>query len=250
VNPYALLDPAVALLHRLLVLVAAAVPAGGSGPRFAVALAVVTVAVRAALLPLAVRALRQRRARAALEPRLAALRHRHAQDPQRLLTETARLHREAGVPLSAGIGTGLAQLPVLATVYRLVVVPTVAGSPNLLLTARLFGAPMAAHWPEVLAAAGMVSPAALALVLLLGGLLVLATLSAREVDRSLPAAAGDHGAVSRDGTVRTVHGLLRLLPYATVVVALVTPVAMGGYLLVSTAWSVAERRLLPRFVPA
>ena len=246
-NPYALLDPAVALLHRLLVLVAAAVPAGGSGPRFAIALAVVTVAVRAALLPLAVRALRGRRARAALEPRLAVLRRRHAQDAQRLLTETARLHREAGVPLTAGIGTGLAQLPVLATVYRLVVVPTVAGSPNLLLSARLFGAPMAAHWPEVLAAAGTVSPASLALVLLLGGLLVLAALSARDVDRALPAAVPDRdGGSSRPATV----GILRLLPYATVVVALVTPVAMGVYLLVSTAWTVAERRLLPRIVPA
>jgi hypothetical protein len=34
------------------------------------------------------------------------------------------------------------------------------------------------------------------------------------------------------------------------VFALLSPVAVGLYLLVATGWTVAERRLLPRLVPA
>lgn len=249
-NPFAVLDPAVALLHHALVVLAAAVPIGGDGVRFALALAVLTVAVRAALLPLAVRSARQRQALAALQPRLAVLRRRYGTDRQRLLAETNRLHREAGVPRTAGLLPGLAQLPVLVTVYRLVSAPTVAGSPNLLLAAHLFGGPLAAHWPEVISAAGALGPATLALLVLLLALTALAVVSSRDLSRS----AGNGTPTGLDGdaeaarAARAARAVTRLMPYGTVLVALSTPIAMGIYLLVSTAWSVAERRAIARLV--
>ena len=49
---------------------------------------------------------------------------------------------------------------------------------------------------------------------------------------------------------RRLRGVLRLLPFGTVLFALVAPVALGIYLVTTTAWTVAERRLLPRLVPA
>jgi membrane protein insertase Oxa1/YidC/SpoIIIJ len=43
-----------------------------------------------------------------------------------------------------------------------------------------------------------------------------------------------------------VGALTRLLPYLTVIFAAFVPLAAGIYLLVSTAWSLAERRLFRR----
>jgi YidC/Oxa1 family membrane protein insertase len=40
--------------------------------------------------------------------------------------------------------------------------------------------------------------------------------------------------------------LIRVIPYATVAVAAVLPLAAGLYLLTTTAWSVAERAILGR----
>jgi YidC/Oxa1 family membrane protein insertase len=247
VNPFALLDPAVSALHSALVALASAVPAAGAGVRFTVALALVTVAVRALLLPLSIRALRLERRRAALAPTLAALRRRHAKDPRRLLAETARVQREAGVSAGGALALALAQLPVTATVYRLVVVPTVAGSPNLLLAAHLFGAPLAAHWPEVLAAGGLLGPGTFALLALLAALTLLAVASARDAARRAEEA---RAAGTVDGAAAGVERALRLLPFGTVLFALVAPVALGVHLVTTTAWTVAERRLLPRLVPA
>jgi YidC/Oxa1 family membrane protein insertase len=121
----------------------------------------------------------------------------------------------------------LLQLPLIATVYRLVVVPSVAGHPNLVLAAQLFGAPLAAHWPELVATGGLLGPASAAMLGLVVALLLVATLSARQLPAQGPR-------------------ILRLLPYGTVVVAAISPVAVGLYLLVSTAWSVAERAVLMR----
>jgi len=249
VNPYALLDPAVAAAHALVALIAGHLPwAGGSA--VATALALVTLAARAALLPLTVRTLRAERARAALAPRLADLRRRHGGDPARLLAETARIHREAGVPQTAGLLPALAQLPVVATLYRLVLVPTVAGHPNLVLTSRLFGAPLAAHWPEVLAGGGLVGPGTLACAVLLGALIALATVSARDVARRATEAGAGASSAAPAAQPAALTRVLRLLPFGTVLFAAVSPVAVGIYLLVSTGWSVAERRLLPHAFPA
>ena len=44
--------------------------------------------------------------------------------------------------------------------------------------------------------------------------------------------------------------LTRLLPFLTVVIAAFAPLAAGIYLLVSTAWSLAERRLFRRITGA
>lgn len=231
-NPFQLLDPAVLALHRLVVSIADLTPWPDAGA--AAALVIVTLTVRTLLLPLAVRTLRTERIRAGLAPQLAELQRRHRDDPRRLLEETARVHREAGVSAGSTLLPVLVQLPVIATVYRLVVVPVIAGQPNLVLATHLFGAPLAAHWTEVLAAGGMLAPGAFALLILLAALTALAVVSARETARRAPEAPA----------------LLRLLPFGTVVFALISPVAVGIYLLATTSWTVAERHLLPRFVPA
>jgi YidC/Oxa1 family membrane protein insertase len=135
-------------------------------------------------------------------------------------------------------------LPVLASIYRLVVLPTIAGHPHVVLAAHLFGAPLAAHWPEVLAAGGLIGPGAVGLAVGLLILVGLAVVLSRDVARRAGGTAADSASAGGVG------GVLRLLPFGTVVVAVLAPVAVGLYLLAGTAWTVCERRFLPRLVPA
>ena len=238
-SPYDLLDPAVSLAHTLLTAIAEAVPGPVDGPALALAVVVLTALVRAAMLPLAVRALRTERARAALAPELARLRRRHAGDRERLSRELLAAHRAAGVGLLGGLGTALVQLPVVTTLYRVVVTPTVGGDPNVLVGAVVLGAPLTEHWPQVLLAAGVLSPPAAALAGLLLALAAVAYASVRQQ-------------AARTAALQTPAlpgaALLRWLPYGTVAFAAAAPVAVGLYVLSTTAWTVAERAVLERLV--
>jgi YidC/Oxa1 family membrane protein insertase len=44
--------------------------------------------------------------------------------------------------------------------------------------------------------------------------------------------------------------LMKLLPFTTVVIAAVMPLAAGLYLLTTTAWAAAERMIIARRMPA
>lgn len=240
-SPYDVLDPAVLLAHTLLTAIAEAVPGPVSGPALALAIVVMTVLVRAALLPLAVRTLRTERARAALAPELARLRTRYAADRERLARELLAAHQAAGVGLLGGLGTALVQLPVLTTLYRVVVVPTVAGDPNVLVGAVILSAPLTGHWPQVLLGAGAFSTPAFALGGLLFALALVAHASVRQQAARLAAAAEATAPVPG-------AAVLKWLPYGTVAFAAAAPVAVGLYLLSTTAWTVAERAVLERVV--
>ena len=239
-SPFALLDPAVHLAYVFVTSVAATLPLS-SGAAAVCAVALLTVLVRTALLPLAVRAAGADRARRAVAPQVDKLRKKYRDDPARLTEEVNQAYRDAGTSPLAGMGAALLQLPVISTVYRVVVVPTIAGHPNVLLAANLWGVPLSVHWPQVLAGAGLVSGPGLLLVLLLGTLTALAWGTSRQVAARVPApadAAPGQAAVARIG---------RLAPFATVVFAAFSPLLVGTYLAVTTAWSVGERALLPRF---
>ena len=240
-SPYDLLDPAVSLAHTLLTAIAEAAPGPVDGPSLALAVVVLTALVRAAMLPLAVKALRAERARAALAPELARLRRRHAGDRERLARELLAAHPAPGVGLLGGLGTALVQLPVVTTLYRVVVAPTVGGDPNVLVGAVVLGAPLTEHWPQVLLGAGVLSPPAAALAVLLLALAVVAHASVRQQAARTAAAAAQTPALPG-------AALLRWLPYGTVAFAAAAPVAVGLYLLSTTAWTVAERAVLERLV--
>jgi YidC/Oxa1 family membrane protein insertase len=199
---------------------------------------VLTLIARTALLPLAVRSVRADRARTALLPELHRVRVRHADDPARLATETAQVYRTAGVSPVAGLGAALAQLPVLATLYRVVVAPTVGGHANPVLSASILGGPLSAHWLVLVSSAGPLSAASAGFVVVLALLLATAWVSVRQSAARM-AATGSQGS-------GLVARIMRLLPYATVGFAVVSPIGVGIYLVVTTAWSTAERALLPR----
>jgi YidC/Oxa1 family membrane protein insertase len=219
------LDPFVALLHALLVHLSSALP-GPSGLGVALALVLLTIALRLAMLPLSLRAFRSQRARAALAPEIVKLKKRYGLDRDRLGQELLAAHQRAGVRPFAGMGSMLAQAPVMTTLYRLVTTGVVAGHANVIATVSLLSAPLSGHWLPVLATSALVSGPVL-LALLLGlGLTAVAVLQYRR---------------QQEGPA-----LLRLLPFGSVAFAAVAPVAFSIYLLTSTAWTLVERGLLPR----
>lgn len=215
-----LIDAPVAGAYHLVTALTAVVPP-------AVAIVILTVAVRAALLPLAISAARSVRARARLAPQAGKLQRKYAEDPERLLRETSAMYRREGVSLTGGLLPVLAQAPFFVVLYQLFVRATIGGQANVLLTHTLLTAPLGQSWIGVAGTAGLLSvPSAV-----FAGLVALLVLVAWWTSRRLPA-----------GT----PALVRLLPFGTVVFALFTPLAAGLYLLVSGTWTAGERLALAR----
>jgi YidC/Oxa1 family membrane protein insertase len=227
-SPYVLLDPFVRAGYSALTGIATLLPGPTGGAALATGIAAVTLLLRAALLPVSVSTFRAQRARAALAPELAALRRRHR--GAELAAELTAAYRRAGIRPAADLLPLLVQALAIASLYRIIVAATIAGHANAILGATVLGAPLAGHWPAILGTAGAGPVAAFAV--LVAALVVLAWASARLTARQAP------------GTGR----LLRLLPYGTPAFAVLAPAAVGVYLLISTAWTLAERAALPHLV--
>ena len=229
----------VAAYHAVSGLAVMLVPVlGGLGP--AVAIVMFTAAVRLCLHPLnraQVNAqLASQKARAALAPAVQKLQRKYKHDPLRVQRETVELYRANGVKLVPGIGLGLVQMPVFFVVYRLFESPSVGGHSNALLSDHLFGVGLGSHLRDVF---GGPAPALLGHVAVFAALLmtlaVLATWSSR---RMRAAAASDN-----------VPKLMTLVPYATVLGAVVLPLAGSLYVATTTLWTLVERRRLFQPIP-
>lgn len=202
----------------------------------AAAIVAFTMAVRLLLLPLSCRAMRGLQAQARLAPTVAALRKKHARQPDRLQRELAALYRAEGTSMFAGFGPMLLQWPFLSVMYLLFRSPTVGGGANTLVRHDLLGAPLGSHW---LAGAGPLSAQGAVFAGLFALLVLLGWLSYRAAKRGL----------ERPAAPASTTGLLaRLAPYVTVVIAAFLPLAAGLYLVTTTAWTLAERTLLRRRV--
>jgi YidC/Oxa1 family membrane protein insertase len=211
--------------HLLSALASLLTPIGG----LAAAIVVLTLAVRAALHPLARRAVRGERARLSLSPKLAALRRRHAANPSRLAEESMALYRTAGVSPLAGMLPVLAQAPVFIVLFH-IFAGRAAGT---MLGERL-----------------LTGQHVLVFLALLAGVIAVAWLTSRRVAMLIRVNAPP----TRPAPPTAASGLLarlpRIMPYATVVSALVLPMALVIYLLTSTAWTLVENIVLRRGLPA
>lgn len=194
-------------------------PASAAG-----AIVILTVGVRIALLPLAWRQAVAERDRRRVAPRIRELQRRHRRNPERLRRELAALHAREGVSPFAGILPTLGQAPVFLVLYGLFLTSEVGGQANLLMDRTLAGVPLGSSLLE--AAGGEIIVFAVLL-----GLLALVALATRRV---IPA-------VDAPGAA-----LARVLPFGTVLVASIVPLAAGLYLLTSTSWTVIERSSLRR----
>jgi YidC/Oxa1 family membrane protein insertase len=201
----------------------------------AAAIVVLTVAVRLALHPLARAAVRGEMARAALAPRVAALRKRYGRDSARLARALSDLYATEGASPFAGLVPMLVQVPVFMLMYR-----TFSGSGAGLHRHALLGAPLGANWPAALAHGGPFGGRG---TVYLGLFAVIAAVAAWNVRRARRRAAAPISEVPGAGWVGR-YG--PLLSFTTLVTAALLPLATGLYLATTAAWSAAERAWLYR----
>ena len=193
----------------------------------AVAIVLLTLAVRLLVLPLTFRALRGQAIQARIAPQLQALRNKYGKQPERFQREMTALYRREGSSPFASLWPILLQWPFLTVMYLLFRSPKVDGQTNTLLTHDLFGVPLGMHWLG--GSNGVVSLQGLVFAGVFALLAAACWLAARAALPSAPTT-----------------WLTRMLPYVTVAIAAFAPLATGLYLVTSTGWSVIERRLFLR----
>ncbi|WP_236240853.1 membrane protein insertase YidC [Streptomyces sp. CC228A] len=201
----------------------------------ALVIVLVTLLVRLALLPLSVAAARGQRARARLAPQVAALRKRHARDPERLRRAVLELHTREKVSPLAGCLPGLLQLPVFVLLYQLF-------SAGELGHYALFAAPLGGRWADALAHGGLLGGAGLVYLVLFALVAAVATFTYRMTRKQM-------GAVEVGGDLPGMAAMVKVMPllsFATLVTVAVVPLAAALYVVTSTAWTAAERAVLYR----
>src|SRR5690554_1867361 len=204
----------------------------------ALAVVLITVIVRALLIPVGASQVRAEYTRRRLAPKLAELRRRFSKNPELLQRKTMALYAEEKASPLAGCLPLLLQAPVLSTVYALFAFAVINGHANVLLDDSFLGTALG----DSLVAAVSSGAGFLAHALVMGVIAVVAFLSRLVAIRfaaSAPVVGDIPGALAPDGP-------LSWLAFATVVVAAVVPLAAALYLAVSTSWTLGERVILRR----
>ncbi len=186
------------------------------------AIVLLTVVVRAALIPVGISQVKAEWTRRRLAPALAALQQKYTTNPQKLQEKTLALYRAENASPFAGMLPALAQAPVLSIVYALFIRASIDGHANALLAALLLNVPLGA---TLVSGAGLPIFAVLLLVIAAS-----AFLTRRTTLRLNPQ------------TPRW----LSWLPFIAVPFAAFVPLAATLYLAVSTLWTLGERAVLRR----
>ena len=100
-------------IYNGLVLLIDVVPRGDVG----LAIILLTICVKVALLPLSIKAARTQRGMRDIEPKLNEIKERHKDDRETLARETFALYKEAGVNPFASIALLFIQIPVVIALY-------------------------------------------------------------------------------------------------------------------------------------
>lgn len=233
----AVLDAAYSLLTGLAELLT---PFAGPAAS-AAAIVVVTLVVRAILIPLGRLQMRAEITRRRLAPKLRELQRRHRKRPEVLQQKTLELYRDEKTSPFAGMLPALAQAPVLSILYGVFVLPTINGHGNALLDETLLGVPLGSSVVGLVGAGAWLDAGIVAILLL--AIAITASLSRRQMLRlAEPPVPGDAQSEQQHRMMR----VLSWMPFLTVVFAAIVPLAATIYLTVTTAWTLTERTLLRR----
>jgi YidC/Oxa1 family membrane protein insertase len=205
----------------------------------AVAVVVLTMVVRALLIPVGASQVRAEFTRRRLAPRLAELQRIHGRDRETLQRKTMELYAQEKASPFAGCLPLLLQAPVLSLVYALFLHPTINGHVNALLSQHLFGVPLGMSFVHAVGTGG----ATIGMIaVFVGFLAAIATVTAisRTVLTLRPVQTGS------PTTPNMVTRVVSYLPFITVVFAAFVPLAAVLYLLTTTSWTVVERTTLRR----
>lgn len=215
--------------------------AGASAAALAVML--VTLLVRALLIPVGISQAKAEQTRARLAPKLRELQRRHKKNPERLQKETMALYRAENTSPFAGMLPVLAQAPVVGILYTLFLRPEIAGHANELLAHDLFGAPLGTSL-----IAALFGGTATAATFLVFGVLLAVMIAAAEVTRRMfrptPVDADD-SPLNSPVMLRVVSAM----HYMTAVFAAFVPLAAALYPTVTVVWTLVQRIILRRRFP-
>ncbi|MFF9644542.1 YidC/Oxa1 family membrane protein insertase [Kitasatospora aureofaciens] len=212
------LDPAVTVAHAVVSAIAHVLPT-------ALAIVLFVLAVRLCLHPLARAAARGEKARSKLAPKVAELNKKHRNSPEKAREALAELYRKEQVSPFAGCLPMLVQIPFFSVMYRLFT------TPNDLLDHTLFGVPLGLHVGNAHGAGQFA-----VFGLLYAGLAAVGYVNYRRARR----------AAAAQTTPQPGAALLPYLSFASVLFAVLVPVAAGLYLLTTSVWSASERAWLYR----
>jgi YidC/Oxa1 family membrane protein insertase len=207
----------------------------------AAAVVVLTLAVRAALIPVGISQAKAEQTRSRLAPKLKTLQERYRKDPERLQRETMKLYADEKASPFAGFLPMLAQAPVIALVYALFLHTTIAGHANGLLSQHLLGAPLGASLVGAITS-GTASPATLAVF----GAVIVVIVIVAELTRRAFRVTVDPEAGTLAGAAARAAGVLQ---FTTAVFALFVPLAAALYLATTVTWTLVQRVILRRRHP-
>lgn len=201
----------------------------------ALAIVVLTLLVRTLLIPVGISQCKAEWSRRRIAPKLQQLRRKYRNNPQLLQRKTMALYKSERVSPTAGILPLLLQAPVISIVYALFIRGTIGGHANALLASTIGGVPLGAS----LAATGVTWPGVLVFASLMVVIGTVAWLSRRVAQRIAiqPVDAT---------TTASINSVLSWLPFITLIVAAVVPLAAALYLATTAAWTLVERALLRR----
>lgn len=219
----------------------------------AIAVILLTLAVRAVLIPVGRSQVKATLVRQRLAPKLAELQRKYKKTPELLQRKTMELYKEEKASPFAGCLPVLAQTPVLMAVYGLFILPTIDGHPNELLTHTFFGAPLN-HGLFAQIGAGTASPVTVIIGLSLMAIIGTVTFLSRKLlappqltQPATPAASTSKPKPGDPPAMPDLTGLTKVmsfLPFITVIFAGIVPLAAAIYLATTTTWTVCERLIL------
>lgn len=233
----AILDAAYGALTALS---AALEPLAGTAAS-AAAVILVTLLIRALLIPVGISQAKAEQTRARLAPKLREIQKRHKKNPERLQRETMQLYKDENTSPFAGCLPVLLQAPVVGILYTLFLRTDIAGHANDLLTHDLFGASLGTSLVHMLFAGPFSLPTLLVYVALIAIMIAVAELT-RRAFHPTPV---DDSPLSSPGMLR----MMNALHYLTAVFAVFVPLAASLYLTVTVAWTLVQRVILRRRYP-
>lgn len=213
----------------------------------AVAIILLTLGVRLLLIPVGRSQVKATLARQRIAPKLTELQRKY-KNPEVLQRKTMELYASEKASPFAGCLPVLAQMPVLMAVYGLFILPEVDGHPNELLTKSFFGIPLDAGL------ASRVGDGTVTITHVIVGLIIMALIGAvTQTSRKLltppapePAAATPKPANLPAG-MPDLSGMTKMMsfvPFITVFIAAIVPLAAALYLATTTTWTLVERLVL------
>ncbi|MFF3709935.1 YidC/Oxa1 family membrane protein insertase [Streptomyces phaeochromogenes] len=220
----------------------------------AAAIVLFTALVRLLVHPLSRASARGQRARAALQPQIAALRKKHGKNPEKLQKAVLELHAKEKVSPLSGCLPSLFQLPAFFLLYHLFSNSQIGGEANSLLAHQLFAAPLGGRWADALGDGGVLGGAGLVYLALFVIVAAVATFNYRRTKRMMAtsapvaAAGGDQGAQQVPG-LGAITKVMPLMSFLTLFTVAVVPLAAALYVVTSTTWSAVERAVLYRDMP-